>query len=154
MPRTHRSSYYVDPGYRGTGGKTGKWGSSFWEKTLRTCTTTTPLGWEPGAPKPIALGASAALWASCSPFRLVSFPVFSSPPPPLLFLLPSCPSSCLLSLWRCEVLGLETSISSGMKENITLLSFTWSTQRSFCLFVCPDLIVSEQFNQSDSLFLA
>lgn len=107
MPSTHHSSSYVDPGYRGTGGKTGKWGSSFWEKTLPTCTIMTQPGWETVVHKPIALKASAApaLWASQSPFCLVSFtfslylPTPFSPALLFLFLSPLTVKMGGLRLW-------------------------------------------------------
>lgn len=133
MPSTHHSSSYVDPGYRGTGGKTGKWGSSFWEKTLPTCTIMTQPGWDcgPQTHRTQSLGCIRSLGLPVS--FLLGFSHHFLFTFPLLFLLPSSSFSSPLSRWRWEVLGFGTSISSRMKENIAILSFIWSTQHNFFL---------------------
>lgn len=144
MRRTHPFFFCVDLGYRGIGGRTGKWGNSFWEKTLRICTTMTLLGWEAVLDKPIPLEASAASihWASQAPF--------CSAEAPFLFTIPSSfssPSSTLsypFLLQRSEIVGFEASRITGMEENITLWSFIWSTQQHFLCLPQSDIFRGTQ----------
>lgn len=108
--KTHPSVFYVDPGYRAIGGRTGKWGSSSWEKTLPICTTTTLLGWETVLHKPSHEKLALLLITGLPrPFLLCTLCLH----PPSSFSSPSSTFSNPFLLQTSETLGFEASRISG-----------------------------------------